>query len=160
MATTTNGTITFSYTTEALFNDVELISAFMTKELSDESGSATDKFIITADEKELVDLCVKQVVPKIFEYMLNISKCATVYSYENGNISFSVKNNNAYNDNVLPLVDSTIYDCLKYGVLSEFYSICTQASLYGIVKAKYEEMLHLLDQRLYQLKKRSISSLY
>lgn len=160
MATTTNGTITFSYTTEALFNDVELISAFMTKELADESGSATDKFIITSDEKELVDLCVKQVVPKIFEYMLNISKCATGYSYENGNISFSVKNNNAYNENVLPLVDSTIYDCLKYGVLSEFYSICTQASLYGIVKAKYEEMLHLLDQRLYQLKKRSISSLY
>lgn len=160
MATTTNGTITFSYTTEELFNDVEMISAFMTKDIVDETGSATDKFIITEDEENLLDLCVKQVVPKIFEEMLNISKCATGYSYENGNISFSVKNNNAYNENVLPLVDSTIYDCLKYGVLSEFYSICTQASLYGIVKAKYDEMLHLLDQRLYQLKKRSISSLY
>ena len=160
MATTTNGTITFGYTTEALFNDVEMISAFMTKDIVDDTGSATDKFIITEDEENLLDLCVKQVVPKIFEEMLNISKCATGYSYESGNISFSVKNNNAYNENVLPLVDSTIYDCLKYGVLSEFYSICTHTSIYGIVKAKYEEMLHLLDQRLYQLKKRSISSLY
>lgn len=160
MATTTNGTITFSYTTDTLFNDVELISAFMTKDLVDSNGSATDKFIITEDEEELLDLCVKQVVPKIFEYMLNISKCATGYLYENGNIAFSVKNNNAYNENVLPLVDSTIYDCLKYGTLSEYYSICTNVEVYNIVKLKYEEMLRLLDQRLYQLKKRSISSLY
>ena len=160
MATITKGTITFSYEADSLFNDVGLISAFMTKDLVNENGSVMDNFIITEDERDLFDLCVKQIIPNIFDEMLKMSTCVLGYSNENGTISFSVKDNNAYNENVLPLVDSTIYDCLKYGVLSEFYSICTHAQLFGIVKGKYEEMLHLLNQRLYQLKKRSISSLY
>jgi hypothetical protein len=161
MATTkTKGIITFSYEAGTLFNDVGLISAFMAKDLAGDNGSMLDSFAITDDERDVFDLCVKQALPNIFDELLKMSKCTDGYSNESGNISFYVKDNGAYNDNAVKLVDSTIYDCLKYGVLSEFYSICTNPSLFGIVKGKYEEMLRLLNQRLYQLKKRSISSLY
>lgn len=161
MATTKNkGAIIFSYATADLFNDVCLVSAFMAKNLVNENGSVMDEFIITEDERELFDVCVKQTIPNIFDEMLKMSTCVNGYENDGTNINFSVTDNNAYNENALPLVDATIYDCLKYGVLGEFYSICINTDLHAIVRGKYEELLRLLNQRLYQLKKRGISSLY
>ena len=160
MATQENGAITFSYGASTLFNDVCLISAFMTKDLVNESGSATDSFIITEDEKDLFDLCVKQALPKIYDELIKMTVCTSGFSNTTTNISISVRDNGSYNSNVLPLVETSIYDCIKYGVLTEFYSICTNAALFGIVNGKYNETLRLLNQRLYQLKKRSVSSLY
>lgn len=160
MTTKSKGTITFSYTTADLFNDVGLVSAFMTKNLVNENGSVMDEFIITDDERELFDVCVKQTLPNIFDEMLKMTTCVKGYNNDGTTITFSVADNNAYNENALPLVEDTLFDCLKYGVLSEFYSICTNGALHAIVRGKYEEMLRLLNQRLYQLKKRSISSLY
>jgi hypothetical protein len=160
MATKSKGTITFGFETDALFNDVCLISAYMTKDIANENGSVTDEFIITEDERDLFDLCVRQALPRIYDEMLKMSTCVTGYTNENGKITFSVRDNHAYNDNVLPLVEASIFDCLKYGVLSEFYSICLHATLLELTKGKYDEMLRLLNKRLYQLKKRIISSLY
>lgn len=160
MATTENGKITFSFTTSQLFNDVCLISSFMTKNLMNENGSALDDFAITDDERELFDVCVKQTTPNIFESMLKMTKCTEGYVNDGTNISFSVKDNYAHNENAITLVESTIYDCLKFGVLSEYYSMCINAPLQSIVNKKYSDALLLLNQRLFQLKKKSISSLY
>lgn len=159
-ATKSKGTITFSFETDKLFNDVCLISSFMTKNLVIDNGSALDEFAITDDEKELFDVCVQQTIPNIYESILKMTTCINGYESSNGNIKFSVIDNNAYNDNVLPLVESTLYDCLKFGVLTEFYSMCVNPSLQGIANKKYSESLLLLNNRLFQIKKKGVSSLY
>lgn len=159
-ATVENGAIKFSYTADTLFNDVGLISAFMTKNLQNEKGSLLDEFAITSDEREVFDVCVNQTLPNIFDEMLKMSANVTGIENKDGNIILSVRDNNSYNDNALTLVDMTIYDCLKYGVLKEFYSICVHADLLGLAQSKYAEMLHLLNKRIVPLKMRSISSLY
>lgn len=159
-ATVENGAIKFSYSADTLFNDVGLISAFMTKNLQNEKGSLLDEFAITSDEREVFDVCVKQTLPNIFDEMLKMSANVTGIEEKDGNIILSVRDNNSYNDNALTLVDMTIYDCLKYGVLAEFYSICVHTDLLTLARGKYAEMLRLLNKRIVPLKMRSISSLY
>ena len=160
MAIKENGAIKFIYKADDLFNDVGLISAFMAKNLQNEKGSLLDEFAITSDERELFDMCVKQALPNIFDEMLKMSSCVTGMEEKDGNIILSFWDNNSYNDNALTIVDMTIYDCLKYGVLAEFYSICVHTDLLTIAQSKYAEMLRLLNKRLVPLKMRSISSLY
>ena len=70
-------------------------------------------------------------------------------------ISFLIRDNAAYNDNVLTIVDSSIENCVKYGALKEFYSTIVQADLLKIAANRYVEEMNKLAQRLFQLKKKS-----
>lgn len=169
-------TYTFSYNRDNLFNEVSMLSAYMVKNLSAETGTVLDEFSISDDEKDVFDICVKQTLPNISEILMKLSSCIT--NAFNGEITvatdetsglkrkagtyidFTIRDNYAYNANVLPLVDATIEDCLRYGILSEFYSINTNETLQSLTRTKFINLLQLLNQRLLQLKRKSTSSLY
>lgn len=170
------GKITFYYDSDNLFNDVSLMSAYMTKNLKSEAGSLMDEFSISEDEKDLYGVCVRQTLPNIYEAMMKITKDEEKAFDDDVNgsdltdlglddintdstyIKFSIEDNNSYNENVLNLVDATILNCLKYGVLAEFYSICVNGDLYRLSQDKFTTSLFQLKQRLFQLKKKSVSS--
>lgn len=168
------GNITFYYDSDKLFNDVSLMSAYMTKNLKSEAGSLMDEFNISDDEKDIYGVCVRQTLPNIYETMMKITSGVEnafddevdVATTETGGlkrpagkyIEFNMQNNESYNDNVLNLVDATLLNCLKYGVLAEFYSICVNGDLYRIAQDKFTTSLFQLKQRLFQLKKKSVSS--
>ena len=170
----TTGNITFYYDSDKLFNDVSLMSAYMTKNLKNEAGSAMDEYSISDDEKDIYGVCVRQTLPNIYETMMKItSDDGTAFSDdvkvgdndETGlgrnagtYIEFNIMDNDAYNDNVLSLVDATLLNCLKHGILAEFYSICVNGDLYRIAQDKFTTSLFQLKQRLFQLKKKSVSS--
>jgi hypothetical protein len=154
-----SGKIKFYIKSDELFNDVSLLSSYMTKNVRIDGGSALDEFIISEDEKDVYDVCVEQTMPYIYEVILKMTSGVNkAFDKTVGEISFSVLDNSAYNENTLTLVDATIRDCMKYGVLAEFYSINTNVDLYSMAKAKHSEMIRLLQARLFQLKKKSISS--
>lgn len=168
------GNITFYYDSDKLFNDVSLMSAYMTKNLASEKGSLMDDFNISDDEKDIFAVCVRQTLPNIYETMMKITsgvdsafddevKVATTETEglkraAGTYIEFTMQDNEAYNNNVLNLVDATLLNCLKYGVLSEFYSICVNGDLYRIAQDKLTVSLFQLKQRLFQLKKKVVSS--
>lgn len=203
----TTGNITFYYDSDKLFNDVSLMSAYMTKNLKNEGGSAMDEYSISDDEKDGVyGVCVRQTLPNIYEAMLKITsgvesafngeyiveigeerktqtsgtgtsavttempvnkdatgkdlnaKDNTLGRFAGAYVEFSIQDNDAYNNNVLNLVDATLLNCLKHGILAEFYSICVNADLYRISQDKFTASLFQLKQRLFQLKKKSVSS--
>lgn len=170
----TNNILTFFYNTEDMFNDVSLLSSYMTKNLATESGSLMDEFIISDDEREIYNECVKQALPNIYETLLKLTTgvedaFAESFNVTNENedslnrdkgtyIELNIKNNKQYNKNVLALVDATIRDCIKYATLAEFYSICINADLQGIVQGKYASSMIQLNQRLFQLKKQIVYS--
>ena len=171
----TTGEITFYYDSDKLFNDVSLMSAYMTKNLKGEAGSLMDEYSISDDERDGVySVCVRQTLPNIYEAMLKITsgvdsafedeaivsvKETSGLKREAGKyIEFSIKDNNAYNENVLSLVDATLFNCIKHGILAEFYSICVNADLYRVSQDKFTASLFQLKQRLFQLKKKSVSS--
>lgn len=168
------GVITFYYDSEKLFNDVSLMSAYMTKNLASDNGSAMDEYNMSDDEHDVYEVCVRQTLPNIYEAIMKITSGVdkafdddvTVTAAgedelgraEGTYIEFNILNNDAYNDNVLNLADSTILNCLKYGVLSEFYSICMHGELYKLAHDKFLTNLFQLKQRLFQLKKKKVVS--
>lgn len=168
------GNITFYYDSDKLFNDVSLMSAYMTKNLASDRGSLMDEFNISDDEKDIYKVCVRQTLPNIYEAMLKITSGvenafedeAIVATEETSGlkrgvgtyIEFTMQDNDAYNDNVLNLIDATLLNCIKYGVLSEFYSICVNVDLQRTAQDKFTTSLFQLKQRLFQLKKKTISS--
>lgn len=168
------GNITFYYNSDTLFNDVSLMSAYMTKNLSSEKGSLMDEFNISDDEKDIYAVCVRQTLPNIYETMMKITSGITsafdddvevttdestgLKRVKGTYIEFTMQDNDAYNENVLNLVDATLLNCLKYGVLAEFYSICVNGDLYRLAQDKFTTSLFQLKQRLFQLKKKVVSS--
>lgn len=170
----TDGNVTFYYDSDKLFNDVSLMSAYMTKNIKSDAGSMMDEFSISDDEKDVYGVCVRQTLPNIYETMMKITsgvedafKDAVAVSGSESDglnreagtyIEFNIQNNDAYNSNVLSLVDATLLNCLKYGVLAEFYSICVNGELYRIAQDKFTTSLFQLKQRLFQLKKKTVSS--
>lgn len=166
------GNITFSYKTSELFDDAALLSAHMAKNTVIPEGSALDEFVLTNDEKDVFEVCVKQVMPDIYENLMKMSSgiedafCVeTIANIEKDGlqrtsgvyISFNINDNNAYNENVLALVDATLLSCLKYGALAEFYSVNLNGDLGRIARDKYTASIMQLNQRLFQLKRKSIS---
>lgn len=170
----TTGEIAFYYDSDKLFNDVSLMSAYMTKNLKSEAGSMMDEFSISDDEKDVYKVCIRQTLPNIYETMMKItSGIENAFDDEvvvstdesdglkrkNGTyIEFVMQDNDSYNANVLNLVDATLLNCLKYGVLAEFYSVCVNAELFRLAQDKFTTSLFQLKQRLFQLKKKSVSS--
>ena len=158
--TTKRGVITFSYDSNGLFNDVCLLSAYMTKNIVMESASALDEFCVTEDEKDVYNECLRQTMSVIKDAVMDMAACcdnAFSDGIDGGNVIVSLRNNNAYNPNVLSLVDSTIYDCLKYGILSVFYSTNTHDGLFSMSSAKMGASLSQLRQRLFQLRKKPVT---
>lgn len=171
-----NNTIVFSYDSDKLFNDVSLLSAYMVKNLGNENGSLLDGFAITGDEKDVYEVCLSQTLPDIYEHIIKTTSGVTdafkteTISADEGQtglmrpkgtyVVVSVKDNEAYNENILSLVEPTLYDCIKYGTLSEFYSVNLNADLLSLARAKFNECLSQLNRRLFQLKKKSVKSLY
>lgn len=169
-----NGNITFYYDSDKLFNDVSLMSAYMTKNIASEKGSLMDEYNISDDEMDVYKVCVRQTLPNIYETMMKITSGvesafeaeAEVTTKETEGllreigtyIEFTIQNNDAYNKNVLNLIDATLLNCIKHGVLAEFYSICMNVDLYRIVQDKFTANLFQLKQRLFQLKKKEVSS--
>lgn len=166
--------ITFYYDSDGLFNDVSLMSAYMTKNIKGDSGSLMDEYSISDDEKDMYKVCVRQALPNIYEAMMKITfgvesafdddvniptKETTGLLREAGTyVEFNILDNSAYNENILSLVDATLNNCLKYGVLAEFYSVCVNAELYRLAQDKFTTSLFQLKQRLFQLKKKTVSS--
>ena len=157
-----NNVIVFSYKREDLFNDVSLLSAYMVKNMVIKEGSALDEYSITEDEKDVWGVCLKQALPDIYEAFLKISSGVVDAFFEepvsnNSIISITIDDNKAYNNNVLRLVESTLRDCINYGTLVEFYSVCLNDALYNVAKGKYASCMYQLNKRLFQLKRKKVS---
>jgi len=72
-------------------------------------------------------------------------------------VEFYIQDNAAYNANVLTMVDASLYNCLKYGVLKEFYSTVVQADFFKLSADRFVAELFKMKQRLFQLKKKSVA---
>lgn len=155
---TESGNIVFSYSNKDIFDDVSLLSAYMAKSWAG-TDKSVDEFSITDDEKELFDICVNQALPSIHEAMIKLTTDIDSAFDRNTNIIFSLNNNEEYNKNTLSIIDSTLRDCIKFGTLAEFYSFCLNPELQKVAMDRFNANIFLLKQRLFQLKKKPISSL-
>ena len=168
----TNGILTFSSNSDELFDAVGILSAYMAKNYKNESGSMLDELSISNDEKDIYGVCLKQALPNIYEEMMKMTSfIADSFGVEvkvaedetdglkrkaGTYLEFNIRNNHVYNGNVLELVDMTLLNCIKYGVLAEFYSVVLHAELFKISRDRYMDNLAQLRQRMLPLKRKPV----
>jgi hypothetical protein len=73
-------------------------------------------------------------------------------------VEFNILDNAAYNANVITLVDASLYNALKQGILKEFYTTVLQPDFFKVCSERFVAELFKLKQRLFQLKKKSVVS--
>ena len=163
--TSTTGKIKFYYKRDVLFNEISLMSNYMAKNLSSKDGnSLTDEYAISDDERDLVDVCIRAALPDIYEAMTKITSAVTNAFDDDAIISgdhcvvFTLQDNDAYNSNVLTLVDASLNNCIKQGTLKEIYSTIVNPEFFKISADRFVAELFKLKQRLFQLKKKSVVS--
>ena len=174
--------VLFYYNRDTLFNDVSLMSNYMAKNLTSKDGnSLTDDYAISDDEKDMFDVCVRASLPDIYESMAKVTNSiipafdddvtedgttsgkditgtVTVTIAAGHYVEFALLDNGAYNANVLTMVDASLNNCLKQGVLKEFYSNVIQPDFFKVSSDRFVSELFKLKQRLFQLKKKSVVS--
>jgi len=174
--------IVFFYNRDTLFNDVSLMSNYMAKNLATKDGnSLTDDYAISGDEQDIVDVSIRAALPDIYEAMTKIttavipafddkhnyaSSTTVGKDIENNNVTaaagdyveFYILDNQAYNANVITMVDASLYNCLKQGVLKEFYSTVLQPEFFKVCADRFVSELFKMKNRLFQLKKKSVVS--
>ena len=181
--------ILFYYNRDTLFNDVSLMSTYMSKNLSTKDGNAlTDDYAISDDEKDLVQVAIRATLPDIYESMAKITNAVipafdddvqeygasatsgqrqttgtdiqgTTITIPAGHyVEFTLLDNGAYNDNVLTMVDASLYNCVKHGTLKEIYSTIVNPEFFKLCADRFVAELFKLKQRLFQLKKKSVLS--
>ena len=161
--------IQFYYNRNTVFNEVSLMSNYMAKNLATKDGnSLTDEYAISDDEHDLVDICIRAALPDIYEAMTKITNLVAdafkddVTVSGNPCVSFTILDTDAYNDNVLSVVDATqniLYAiCRKFGTLKEIYSTLPQPEFFNSCSNRFVGELFKLKQRLFQLKKKSVIS--
>lgn len=174
--------VVFFYNRDTLFNDVSLVSSYMAKNLTTKEGnSLTDEFAISDDERDLVSVSLRTTLPDIYEAMTKITS-GVIPAFEDlvsvgtrvkigedisGNdvyievgdyVEFYLLDNGAYNANVITLVDASLYNAVKQGVLKEFYTTVLQPEFFKVCSERFVAELFKLKQRLFQLKKKSVVS--
>ena len=174
--------LVFFYNRDTLFNDVSLMSNYMSKNLATKEGnSLTDEYAISDDEKDIVDVSIRSTLPDIYESMTKITS-GVVPAFEDDKnvgssavigkdienhdvtqsaghyVEFYLLDNAAYNANIITLVDASLYNALKQGVLKEFYTTVLQPEFFKICSERFMAELFKLEKRLFQLKKKSVVS--
>lgn len=163
---TTNHKIKFYYKRDVLFNEISLMSNYMAKNINTKDGnSLTDDYAISDDDKDLADVCIRATLPDIYEAMTKITYSVTnafdddeTVGSDEHCVVFTLMDNEAFNANVLTMVDASLNNCIKYGTLREIYSTITQPEFYNVCTTRFIGELYKLKQRLFQLKKKSVTS--
>ena len=170
-----SGEITFSYNADDVFNEACMQSAYLAKSMAGAEGTIDD-IAITDDERELYDACLRQTMPNVYDAMAKLSSgvdgafsdSVKVTEDETDGLSrkkgtyieLTIQDNGAYNENILKLVDDTLNECIKNGALAKYYATNVNIDLQSTVSAMYSANIEQLKKRLFQLKKKPVSSLF
>lgn len=126
-ASTGNGTIRFYYTTDSLFSEVKLLSTYRARSEKNQKGEANwDDLSITNSEEDFFLKFLGYVVPEVFGYLSKIAHGVvdSVFVDEgstNSETGFSLVSYDAYDDNLLTVIDAKIRECFIAYILSKWW---------------------------------------
>ena len=154
----TKNPIKFNYDIDTLFISCCQKSAYISRHISTEDV-VIDDVTLTKDDKDVFVAALDPILSNIHDRLLKLSSgINNAYTNDGTTISFTIQDNGAYNNNVLSIVDTTIYNCMEIGSIMSWYQICGIRAVDQEYSAKYIASLQELSRRIFQLKKKSIKS--
>ena len=151
-------TIIFEYEVADLFNNVSLKTSYKSRMISDD-GRIVDDLTMLDDDQDAFRANILKILADIYERIVKLTSSITdAYALSDTSVTIKLQNNDAYNENVLDIVDASIYECLETGSMKEWYSICGKVDFEQEYTNKYITALRLLSNRMFQLKKKTIKN--
>lgn len=160
---TTEKTIVFSYPLQGIFDNASRVSSYNSKNIRDKEGnSLLAEYAISDDEKDIFYQGLSSVLPEIYEKLLKVTtgvEGAYMFETTDSDIKFTIQDNEAYNKNVLTLVDASLFECIIEGALRAWYKNCAQADLLALYNKSFNDNLEKLFNRMFQLKIKKTTSM-
>jgi len=130
-SSTGNGTIQFYYLTSTLFNELKQRTAYRSKDLMGQDGvSQFDKFAMMDDDEPMFDTFLEYAVPTVFKDLARISNGVTDSVFIDAAVDqlgdgsgFSLVDYEAYDDNILTVLDNKIREAIVHYILKEWWSV-------------------------------------
>lgn len=159
--------IKFYYYTGSLFDDISLRTLYRAKNIRDAQGEALiDDLAITNDEKDAFNTFLKTAIYEIYEVVIKMTSGVTtdplfinvpqiLGTNSNQFISgFRILDHEAYNNNVLLIVDNSIFQFIRYSILAEWYELVGQSDDAVLWETKKKIIkMELITKKLFQLRK-------
>lgn len=172
--------IVFYYLREDLFSVVNLYTLYRSKNIIQSQGaeagkSMIDEYALTEDERDAFYLFAKNALYNVFGEVYKMTKALSdtvfindgVYTGESSTsdvvtgdpaYGFMIYDNDAYNDNVLQLVDNEVLNHIKYEILYNWFELAGIDPEAAKYRAKLtESRINLVNKYLFQLRKPLIS---
>ncbi len=158
MYTRENGEIKFSYEIEKMFNSISLRTSYKAKSVKDDTGeSQLDDIALSQDEKDIMKEFLADGVYEIFTKLFKITEGVSESIFFDTGIpksyGGSIKDNEAFNVNLLPAIDKKIERALRYFVLSDWYSSVSLKNDAEENYAKYRRTAIEMNNLTFQLRK-------
>ena len=151
-----NNKIEFTYPVNGVFDSVARASAFNSKNIRDKEGnSLLAEFAISDDEKDIFLQGLASVLPEIYNKIIKVTDATSednAFNITDTDIKFVIKDNAAYNKNVLALVDASFLECIIEGSLKAWYKNCANGDLLALYNKSFADSLEKLFNRMFQLK--------
>jgi len=170
--TGTSSSIVFYYNKQDLFDHVSLITSYRARNIKNQEGTPqVDDYAMSEDETDAFLLFAKSAVKDVYDVVIKLTKGISsqpVFVDETVTIGgstvdnlygFKIVDNNAYNDNVLFIVDDWVRRYIEYHILASWYELVGVDVEYKNWLAKRESTRYgLITKGLFQLRKPLISS--
>jgi len=164
-------TIRFYYAQDTIFDHVSLLSMQRAKRIIDEKTGEdqTDEYGITLDERDLFKKLLDNAATQIFLLIRKmVNSVDPAFDSDEGEstsddttddyIEFWIRDNDAYNEADLELVDKLVQECLIMYTLFDWYTIIGLTEEAQKYLSRYNNTKKdLVTKALYKLKIRNIS---
>ena len=148
---------------QGIFDNASRVSSYNSKNIKDKDGnSLLAEYAISDDEKDVYLQGLTSVLPEIYEKILKITngvEDAYMFETTDTDVKFTIQDNDAYNKNVLSLVDASLLECIIEGSLKAWYKNCAQADLLQLYVRSFNDNLEKLFNRMFQLKIKKTTSM-
>ena len=150
--------IKFSETTVSLLNEVKQLSAYRARNMKNEKGmNDFDKFALTEGESDFFDTQLRYAVPAVFLPLSKIAKGITNSVFIDYDTSagaecgFSLVDYQAYDANVLTIMDAKIRKCYVLWILREWFFFSGLVETSNAFDLMYREALNELKDKAFDL---------
>lgn len=156
----TLGIIKFSYASDDLFDSVSKITMYKARNIKNEKGeSQIDYFGVSDAERDVFNEHLKTAANDVFKTVLKMSKGVShaIIINTSGNIEIGIRDNQAYNENLLDHVDVLIEESMITKVVSEWYKTISNDQEYQKYENDFINKKKALYDALFELRKPLIS---
>jgi hypothetical protein len=157
-STGTLATIRFYYLKTSIFNEIKLLTAYRSRTIKEADGKeGWDEFTVTDSERDFFNNFLQYVLPEVFGELAKIASGVpdSVFAEDDSStgaeMGFSLKDNEAYDDNLLTIIDGRIRKCFVLYCLKEWWLHTAYDSIAAMYELKYRESLGEMKRKAWQL---------